>query len=209
MKTKNIILTVAFSLISLFGFSQTSIGPMIGYNSAEILEGVYSLGYHYSTDIKRSKKGYIWNSLNFGFRGNQSINKWLNITISSKYMQKTIFYKWRYIDLKYSIINSDLLINLELINNFNVGFGVNHSRHFNSTLDGILYYSSYPIETHFKSQDNLFGFMISSSYKYHDLVFEFRYGINNNLKEQDVLIKSSKYYEFSMSYMFEVFGKKE
>lgn len=193
---KNLTLTIAFVLISLFGISQTSIGPIVGYNAAEVIESQKALhGDCLLRNIIRNKSGYYRNSLIFGMRVKHIINKRINLGFISSFTSKVLSDDCcRSFDLKYRIINLESMLNVKLYKSFDIGIGANLNYLFNFNYKDDLV----------NLTENHFGFILSSSYYYKNLIFDIKYKQLKNLKlESYWLIKSSKSFEFSISYMFE------
>lgn len=200
MKTKSLVLTAMFIILSLFGYSQTIIGPMEGYNYAEVEQSGYILHREDpGSIIIYNTPGFKRTSIVLGIQVDQTIYKLVSITLIPSYTRKKLVDKVApTFDLKYNIYSLSMMLNLEPLNNFKIGAGsaYNHLNGFNYQIG------------HDKQIENHFGYVISSSYQYKHFVLGLRYRKMKNYNiEVYPFIKSSKSFELSLSYMFSVFEK--
>lgn len=195
-----IFISVVFMLfIRLTGFSQTYIGPTIGYSLSEIVETQEALHCDCPTlDILPNKKGFLRNSIMFGFRVEKSIFTRFNLSLAADYrQQKIVDDNCRSFDLKYNIFSSSLLLNADVYRSFNIGVGASYSYHHD-------YNFGYPYVKH----ENFLGYVITGSYKYKNILINLSYKALKNINKDAAyyfrMILSSKSFEFSACYMFQL-----
>lgn len=195
-----IFISVVFMLfIRLTGFSQTYIGPTIGYSLSEIVETQNALHYgDPAGDLKLNKEGYIRKSFVFGFRVEKSIFTRFNLSLAADYrQQKLIDDNGRPLELKYNIFSSSLLLNAKVYRSFTIGIGAifnnNHNYNF--------------VNSHIKNE-NFIGYALSGTYGYKNMRIGISYKSLKNIDKDNQyyyrMILSSKSFEFSASYMFQL-----
>lgn len=199
MNLKLFISVVFMLFISLTGFSQTYIGPTIGYSLSEIVETQNALHYgDPAGDLKLNKEGYIRKSIVFGFRVEKSIFTRFNMSLAADYrQQKLVDDNGRPLELKYNIFSSSLLLNADVYRSFNIGVGASYSYHHD-------YNFGYPYVKH----ENFLGYVLSGSYKYKNILINLSYKALKNINKDAAyyfrMILSSKSFELSSSYMFQL-----
>lgn len=202
MKTKLCISVFVLLILRLTGFSQTYIGPIIGYSLSEIVETQEALhGDCPTADWLHNKEGYLRNSIMYGFRVEKAIFARLNISFQADYRrQKLVDDNCRSFDLKYNILSSSLLLNANVYRSFNIGIGATYSYHHNFNFG----------DSYIK-HENFLGYALSGSYKFKNIMINLSYKALKNIDKDNQyyyrMILSSRSFELSASYMFELFKK--
>jgi hypothetical protein len=204
MKTKKLALAVIFIVLSLIGYAQTAIGPVVGYNFAEIEESENVLSRENDAAIRfYNTPGFIRKSIVLGIRVDQNIYKWFSTTFIPSYTRKKLVDKVApTYDLKYNIYSLKMILNIEVCKNIKIGVGPAYN-----------YLNGFNYQIVFEEQiEHHFGFVFSSSYQYTNFIFDLGYKRMKNYSEQDSFqakyhfIKSSNSFQFSINYMFSFFN---
>ncbi|MEZ4908287.1 MAG: hypothetical protein R2771_11755 [Saprospiraceae bacterium] len=204
MKIRNMLLIGLFVLFSFTGYSQTLIGPVVGYEISEIKVD-NEFYYHYRALIYFPYKSLINNALNYGITLLHFFNKKYSIEVNSSYSRRKlekITYAAEY--LVFDQFTSKMVFHRSFLKNKRIGFGViyNNNR-IKPTLSNFDNYS--PV---FLQNENHLGYTVAISYQYKNFVLDLSYNdIYNISKYKYRYISSSRSLDLSLAYMF-VLSKK-
>ncbi len=191
------IFTKLMLFLPIFAFSQTSIGPLIGYDIASI-----NVGKENTPLGPPQTKGFENGSFLYGLKIARKFKDDYLFSIGSFYTKKKVGGDGVWSGyLSYFAICNSLVIEKQLKKSkksiyLGVGLAHKYNGGFNYNL---------PNQS---SSENHLGMVMSSSCHFKSLSFCLRYGMYWNLISSDYEhILSSKSFEFSASYMFELFKK--
>lgn len=199
MKTKLFFLAISIFYLSFSGYSQTSIGPTIGLEFSNVIETQEALhGDCPTADWLLNKEGLGHQNFISGIRADQELFRIFKLTIKTAYTRKKLVDdNCRSFDLKYNVLSSSLLISFKAYDKLYLGVGASYNNH-----------QKYNFGQMYLQSENFIGLIVSSSYKYKNILFDISFDTLKNIDKDNQypyrMIMSSKSLELSASYMFDI-----
>ena len=193
MKNIQILLLLSFLISTSISYSQTSIGPLVGYRFSTFDKNKF-LVENYGPEGKYTFKDIV---PVFGAKINQHLYKMISISASGTYFNSVLKdYSYLGTDLKFNSISIGLDINVKLFNDdFMIGGG-SEANFVNG---------NWPYIYDYGNKQRIWHYNLQSSYNFNNFIVEAKYFHSFKKSGLQKYFDSISGFQISLGYLFKVF----